>query len=94
VRDLIADVPASRISARFHNTMVAATAEVVRSASTLHGRLPIVLSGGCFQNPRLAESLGRELSSRFTVHLHSQVPPGDGGISLGQAVVANAIDGS
>jgi hydrogenase maturation protein HypF len=91
VGDLIADVPGSRISARFHNTMVAATAEVVCSAAKLHGRLPVVLSGGCFQNPRLAESLARELSSQLTVHLHSQVPPGDGGIALGQAVVADAI---
>jgi hydrogenase maturation protein HypF len=91
VRDLVGDIPVPRISARFHNTLVAATAEVVVSVTKLHGTLPIVLSGGCFQNPLLAEGLVRELSSRLTVHLHGQVPPGDGGISLGQAVVADAI---
>jgi hydrogenase maturation protein HypF len=89
--DLIAGVPAPYISARFHNTLVAATGEVVCSLATLHGVMPVVLSGGCFQNPRLAEGLARELASRFTVLLHGNVPPGDGGVSLGQAVVADAI---
>lgn len=91
VRDLVAGVPASVISARFHNTMIAATAEVVRRTARLHGRLPVVFTGGCFQNARLAEGLARELRSEFTVYLHRDVPPGDGGIALGQAVVAAAI---
>lgn len=91
VRDLIAGVSAATISARFHNTMTAATAEVVREAARLHGALPVVLTGGCFQNARLAESLAGELASGFTVHLHRLVPPGDGGLALGQAVVAAAI---
>jgi hydrogenase maturation protein HypF len=91
VRDLAAGVDAPRISARFHNTMVAATAEVVRAAAALHGALPVVLTGGCFQNPRLTESLARELAPRFAVCLHHDVPPGDGGLALGQAVVAAAI---
>jgi hydrogenase maturation protein HypF len=71
--------------------MTAATAEVVREAARLHGALPVVLTGGCFQNARLAESLAGELASGFTVHLHRLVPPGDGGLALGQAVVAAAI---
>jgi hydrogenase maturation protein HypF len=91
VHEAIAGVPAPIISARFHNTIAAATTGLVRGAADAHGRLPVVLSGGCFQNPRLAESVAKGLSSQFTVHLHSRVPPGDGGIALGQAVVANAI---
>jgi hydrogenase maturation protein HypF len=91
VRDLRGNVHASRISARFHNTIVAATAAVVGSAAKIHGPLPVVLTGGCFQNPRLAEGLAGELTDRFTVHLHRDVPPGDGGLALGQAVVAAAI---
>jgi hydrogenase maturation protein HypF len=91
VRDGLADVPAPIISARFHNTIVAATAEVVRAAAREHGTLPVVLTGGCFQNPRLAESLADDLASQFSVHLHGRVPPGDGGIALGQAVVAAAV---
>lgn len=90
-RDAMAGVKARTISARFHNTIAAATIEVVRAAAAVHGLLPVVLTGGCFQNPRLAESVARGLSSQFTVHLHSRVPPGDGGIALGQAVVAGAI---
>ena len=91
VRDLLAGVAAPRISARFHNTIVAATADVVCSVATVYGPLPVVLTGGCFQNPRLAESLAHELAAQFTVHLHRDVPPGDGGLALGQAVVAAAI---
>ena len=95
VRSVVADlcdrVPASRISARFHNTIVAATADVVRRAGGIHGQLPVVLSGGCFQNPRLAEHLVSTLSAETPVHLHRDVPPGDGGLALGQAVVAAAV---
>ena len=54
------------------------------------GRLPVVLSGGCFQNARLAEGILGELSGAFAVYPHGQVPPGDGGLALGQAVVADA----
>jgi len=50
-----------------------------------------VLSGGCFQNAVLADGVIRELTPDYAVHLHAQVPPGDGGIALGQAVVADAV---
>lgn len=89
VRELIAGISPSLISARFHNTLVAATAETVRIVLRRTGPLPIVLTGGCFQNGRLTESLVRELGE--IVHLHRQVPPGDGGLCLGQAVVADAM---
>ena len=91
VHDLLAGVGSAIISARFHNTLVAASAHLVRAAAEVHSALPVVLTGGCFQNPRLAEGLADELASEFTVHLHSRVPPGDGGLALGQAVVAGAI---
>jgi hydrogenase maturation protein HypF len=91
VDDLLAGVSASAISARFHNTLTAATAVVVRRAAREHGVLPVVLTGGCFQNARLAERLVEELAATFTVHLHRDVPPGDGGLALGQAVVAAAV---
>ena len=91
VGDVLAGVPAAAISARFHNTLVSATAAVVRLAARGRGALPVVLTGGCFQNARLSERLARALRPHLQVYLHGEVPPGDGGLSLGQAVAAAAI---
>jgi hydrogenase maturation protein HypF len=95
VRDVVADLmdgaAPSTISAKFHNTLTAATADIVRELTRDRGPLPVVLSGGCFQNARLAESVAAALGPRCDVRLHREVPPGDGGLALGQAVVAAAI---
>jgi hydrogenase maturation protein HypF len=90
VADLTGGVPPAVISARFHAALVAATVERVRAAIAAHGRLPVVLTGGAFHNPLLAEGLVRALAD-LDVYLHGEVPPGDGGIALGQAVVADAV---
>ena len=90
VFELIGGEPASRVSARFHNTLAVATAAIVRSIARLRGRLPVALTGGCFQNARLAESVHDELVPELTVYMHGSVPPGDGGLALGQAVIASA----
>jgi hydrogenase maturation protein HypF len=82
---------AAKISARLHNTLAGASADLVRAASRQFGRLPVALSGGCFQNARLAESVAGELSPEFQVVLPHRVPPGDGGLALGQVMVADAI---
>jgi hydrogenase maturation protein HypF len=88
--DVLGGVPAGTVSMRFHRALAAAGAELVRMASRLHGRLPVVATGGVFQNARLAGLLVGELTGRFDVYLPGRVPPGDGGIALGQAVVASA----
>lgn len=90
VEDLFGRVPAATISARFHNTLAAATVEIARAALATHGDMPVVLSGGCFQNARLAESIIDALRPEARVFMNRNVPPGDGGIALGQAFVANA----
>jgi hydrogenase maturation protein HypF len=90
VSDLGAGIAPALVSARFHDTLIAATARQVRAAVHAHGRRPVVLTGGAFQNPRLAHGLVCALAD-LDVHLHGDVPPGDGGIALGQAVVADAI---
>lgn len=89
--ELIGGEPSAVVAARFHNTIAAASAQLVRTAAALYGRLAVLLTGGCFQNARLVDLLLADLSPAFRVHLHGEVPPGDGGIALGQAVVANAV---
>ncbi len=92
-RDLARGEGAGLVAARFHRALVTAAAELVRLAAVSRGSLPVVLTGGCFQNARLAEGIWRELSGSFSVYLHGLVPPGDGGIAVGQALVANALVG-
>jgi hydrogenase maturation protein HypF len=90
VEDVVTRTAAATIAARFHETIIAATAAVVREAVAEVGRLPVMLTGGCFQNPRLAVGVRAALTG-LDVRLHGEVPPGDGGLALGQAVVADAI---
>ncbi len=88
--DVRAHRPAAQIAAGFHETLSDATADLVREAAAKHGPLPVVLTGGCFQNARLTESLRALLAPELEVLLHREVPCGDGGIALGQAIVATA----
>ena len=93
-RALAADVASgaapAAVSARFHAALSRAGAELVRRAGARTGKLPVVLTGGCFQNARLVEALVSDLSGAFEVYTHMDIPPGDGGIALGQAIVADA----
>jgi hydrogenase maturation protein HypF len=95
VRDALFDrvhgEPVSTIAAAFHNTLAEATAAVVQRTATRVGALPIVASGGCFQNARLAESVRAALAPEHEVLFNESVPPGDGGIALGQALIADAM---
>lgn len=88
VDDLIAGRDAATISGRFHNTLAAITVELIQAADA---DLPVVLGGGCFQNARLTESITAALRDQQRVFIGREVPPGDGGIALGQAVIANAV---
>ena len=90
VAERLAGVPVADIAAVFHNTLARATAAAVVQATAVVGVLPVVASGGVFQNARLAEAVRAALSS-MDVRFHAQVPPGDGGLALGQVVVADAI---
>jgi hydrogenase maturation protein HypF len=85
MQDSRAGVPLSRIAARFHNGLVNWIVEVAEHVKEKQ----IVLSGGVFQNRYLTERAAAVLESRgFIVHTHRQVPPNDGGIALGQAVMS------
>jgi len=92
VGDVLAGVPESAASARFHNTVVEIVAEVCRRIREERGLGDVVLTGGCFQNVRLIESAIQRLEGLgFAVYRHRVVPPNDGGISLGQAAVAATL---
>jgi hydrogenase maturation protein HypF len=90
VDDFFAGRGPAAISARFHDTLACGTGALVRHATEKTGALPIVLTGGCFQNDLFARRVVEELKG-MSVFLHSTVPPGDGGLALGQALVASGI---
>jgi hydrogenase maturation protein HypF len=72
--------------------LCAAIAEVCSSIEASEGLKRVCLSGGTFQNLYLLSRTVVELRRRgFEVFLHATVPANDGGISLGQAVVANEL---
>jgi hydrogenase maturation protein HypF len=91
--DLAAGTDRSVVAARFHNGIAAAIVAACRALRDRHGLPTVALSGGVFQNLLLAGSTADQLrGDGFTVLTHSRVPCNDGGISLGQAVVAAARD--
>jgi len=72
-------------AAKFHNTL----SLIILSIAEKIGEGRVVLSGGVFQNKLLLEKSIEKLERRgFKVYTHQRVPPNDGGISLGQVLVA------
>jgi len=90
--DLERGAPVPQVAARFHNGLAGAlvrTCEKIRSDEKESG--PVALSGGTWQNLLLLDRVASGLErAGFEVLVHHRVPPNDGGISLGQAVIANA----
>jgi hydrogenase maturation protein HypF len=79
------------VAARFHNTLAAAILEVCMRLKSESGLKRVCLSGGTFQNLRLLGSVcGGLRGAGFEVYLHSAVPPNDGGLALGQAMIGAA----
>ena len=84
--------PAPAIAARFHNTVAEAIVEVCRRLHAQEKLNRVCLSGGTFQNMKLlSHALAGLRRLDFEVFIHAQVPPNDGGIALGQAVIATEI---
>jgi len=83
--DLSRGIERSRIAYRFHRAL----ADLIGQAAERVGVRQVVLTGGCFQNVLLADLARERLESAgFVVLTHREVPPNDGGLALGQAVVA------
>ncbi len=87
--DLLAQAPTAAIAARFHAGLADATAELAARAARQHRLETVALSGGVFQNRTLFEATLKALSERgLQVLTHRRVPANDGGLALGQAVIA------
>jgi hydrogenase maturation protein HypF len=89
VSDLKRGVPAGVVSRRFHEGFAEELARTAKLIAAKSGVNIVCLSGGSFQNVFLLERLKRKLEADgLNVFTHSEVPCGDGGLSLGQALVA------
>jgi len=89
--DLRAGTPVATISGRFHSTLAQLAVEWCKGAADRAPTAPldVALCGGCFQNGLLAQRVFDALCrAGFRVYLPREVPPGDGGIALGQSWVA------
>lgn len=87
--DILAGAAASEVATRFHAGLVAALLKTVECLKARYKFDDVVLSGGCFQNRILLEALDHQLTKRqLRCVSHVQVPANDGGIALGQAVIA------
>ncbi|MFF8395367.1 carbamoyltransferase HypF [Streptomyces sp. NPDC016172] len=89
VADLRRGTPAAVLAARFHRAVARAVAEICRRVRQDTGLTCVALSGGVFANVLLEEECARLLTEDgFAVLRHGEVPPNDGGLALGQLVVA------
>jgi hydrogenase maturation protein HypF len=80
--------PVSQIAAEFHHYL----ADLILQMAEKVGCPIVVLAGGVFQNARLTSLAKHRLrSSGYRVYTNSQFPPNDGGLSIGQAVIAQRI---
>ncbi len=89
--DLEQKIKIALIAARFHETVAAFTLDACRRTRANGGPSDVVLSGGVMQNARLLSRLLSLLErDGFRPHTHREVPANDGGLSLGQALIAAA----
>ena len=89
--DLVAGVPTGEIAHKFHSAIVGAVVQVAELVRALYDISLVALSGGCFMNRYLLEESVRELGAHgFVVAVNGNLPPNDGCVSFGQAVIAAA----
>jgi hydrogenase maturation protein HypF len=98
LRDLLAGTlrgeNPGKLARAFHETLAAGLAAAAVRIAGSAGLDRVALSGGCFANRLLLDSLVRRLETAgLNAVAHHRVPTGDGGVSLGQAVVAAAVAG-
>jgi hydrogenase maturation protein HypF len=92
IHDLRAKESTGMIGARFHRTIAQIAMDVCKQARTKTTLNEVVLSGGVWQNQVLLNLVRTGLENEgFIVYFHKQVPTNDGGLALGQAVIANHL---
>jgi hydrogenase maturation protein HypF len=96
VKALVADILESKdtgyIAGKFHTTIARLMVEMSLRLSQLTGLKQVALSGGVFQNLLLLDKVVKGLEqANLEPLIHRQIPPNDGGIALGQALIAANI---
>ncbi len=80
------------LAARFHKTLIALFGQIIHQISTETGIRKVVLSGGVFQNEILLTGIMKYLKEKnMDVYMQRLFPANDGGIALGQAVIAQKL---
>jgi hydrogenase maturation protein HypF len=91
IRDLARGVDTGTIAARFHNTIVRFSLEMVKKVSRIYSVKKVCLSGGVFQNRYLLKRMLSVLENAgYRVYMHRKLPTNDGCISYGQVIGGNA----
>ena len=86
IQDVRTSVSTAEIARKFHNTLAGIILAIARQI----GETRVALTGGCFQNRvLLEETVKRMQNAGFRPFWHQRVPPGDGGIALGQVIAAS-----
>ncbi len=92
LNDKIKGVSAKIIASKFQNTIVNLTVSICLRIREDSGINEVVLSGGVFQNSFLLEKICCNLKkNNFEVYTHKDLPSNDGGVAIGQMIIANAI---
>ena len=89
IEDLLDGTDVAEISAKFHNTVINVIFAVASQIRKVSGINKVVLSGGTFQNKYILSRLEKILEKEgFDIYSQLKVPSNDGGIALGQLVIA------
>ncbi|MGV8905301.1 MAG: carbamoyltransferase HypF [Acetobacterium sp.] len=92
LNDKIYGISGKVIASKFQNTIVNLTVDTCKYIRAESGLNEVVLSGGVFQNSFLLAKVCRNLKkNNFEVYTHKDIPANDGGVAIGQIVIASAI---
>ena len=92
IRERLAGGDPGELAYLFHRALSVMTSRAILSASERSGAGRAVLSGGVYQNTMLLSMTGNDLQrGGMDIYTHHLIPPNDGGISLGQALAAQAM---